>query len=273
MNKEVKTTDMSYAALAEESVNFQHFRREVQVFSKMSISGITNVVVHYECPELVRLVLERAYPLEKLYRKRLDINAAYLTNPVQSIASLLFGSPVPDGVWGSNMECPREEDGFCHRKGVLTGSCKDKTLVISGIDSPDFCDENGAILRSALWIFNKFRNPRLKRGCHLVLVTNEKVIFPFSVARVYFPLVDEFEANHIINSFILLFKNANYSIEIKSNIEGHEALREIVSCLKGKTYAEAAHIFSTAILNASYPRDSKKIDTVLLLSHVHKLSF
>jgi len=269
--------NLSYETLVENSKKFQDLKRECKVAVRLSLTGITNLIVGYEDPCLVDSFLKTCFKSSELYNETFDIDAVELQRgyPGRGMASsylenLIFGeceetSTTTQGVEGKTPKTDpqsgrrkRKLNGFVNRKEVITGEFKDRLLVIKNIDyCLDFCAQKpGQVDARNLWIFDNFRNPSIKMGCRILLVTNEPIQFPFKVRVLRFDPVDDYEAGHIIDSFIQLYTDGGYKISLNDTQR-----KQIVRKLSGLTYTESADAFAEALsCKAETSIGSKQID-------------
>jgi len=277
------TENLSYDGLVKDSKKFQSLKRECKVAVRLSVTGITNLVVNYEDPCLVDSFLKSCFKMMELYHETFDIDAIELQqgapgrgHAAEYLENLIFGTceevdaggelggkvPKIDARTGKRK---RKADGFISRKEVLTGEAKNRLLVIRNIDySLDFCAQKpGAVDARNLWIFDNFRNPSVKMGCRILLVSNEPLKFPFKVRSIRFDPVDEYEANHIIDSFTQLYKAGGYTVDFTETQK-----TQVIRKLSGLTYTEAADAFSESISRANKGKQEegvKEIDTIKAL--------
>ena len=262
---------LGFEALVGSSEKFKELQRECSVAVKLSLTGITNLVVKYEDPCLVDCFLKTCFKTKDLYKGTYEIDAVELQcgRPgqglgIQYIDSLIFGTPeesedsqglasIPktDAQTGKRK---RKPDGFVNRREVLTGTFEDRLLVIKNIDYSEFCpNKPGVIDPRALWIFDNFRNPSIKKGCRLLLVTNKKLSFPFKVRTINFDPVDDFEARHIIDSFIRLYKSKKYKVDFSDSQK-----EQMVRKLCGLTYTEAGDALGESMSRSPNKDNSEK---------------
>jgi len=284
--------NLSYETLVENSIKFQSLKKQIKTAAKLSLTGITNLVVNHEDPCLVESFLKNCWKLEDLYKETFDIDAVELQKgaPGRGFASqyldiLIFGGfeeeDSGDGLGvkvartnPQNGRRKRKPDGFVNRKEVLTGKTtkgenfKDRLLVIKNIDyCVDFCQhEPGTIDARALWLLDNFRNPSVKMGCRILLVTNKPLKLPFKIRTVKIDPVDEYEANHIIDSFTQLYKTGGYKIDFTAS---HR--RQLVRKICGLTYTEAGDAIAEALSTHTETFEgSKEIDSVKALKNLRE---
>ena len=265
--------DISYEALVEKSNKFQELKRDTVVGVRMSLTGITNLVINYEDQCLIDTFLKSCWKLSKLYKETYDIDAVELQKgspgrglASQYIESLIFGSIDEEddgqelGVKVAKTDAQtgkrkRRMDGFVNRKEVVTWEAQDRLLIIKNIDyCLDFCQSKpGQVDARNLWIFDNFRNPSVRLGCRLLLITNEPLELPFKIKTLKLDPVDEFEANHIIKSFSKFYSDGGYKLELKENQR-----RQIARKLCGLTYTESADALSDSLPNRT--ENNKEID-------------
>jgi hypothetical protein len=276
--------DIGFRTLIQKSTVFQHLKEELKSAVKISMTGITNLIVNHEDSVLVDDFLKECFKLEELYNNTYDIDAVELQagSPgkgysTKYIDELIYGtfdtkidpdSGVPvvetDPLTGKRKRRP---DGFVTRREVIKGEFKDKTLIIKNIDySLDFCkDTPGVVDPRSSWIFDNFRKTNVKRGCRLLIVTNKKIVLPFSTRTIELSPVSELEANHVIDSFIRLYNRYEYEIVFtKSQME------QMVRKISGLTYTLAADSIGYSFSASESPKGSKKINSSLVLKHLRE---
>lgn len=276
-----RSSDINFRSLVQNSENFQSLKNELVVAVRLSLTGITNLVVKHEDPCLVDAFIKECFKMEELYNNTIDIDAIELQQgqpgrgfSVKYIDELIYGSLETTDGTENDAGIPvvqtdaqtgkrkRKSDGFVSRKEVIRGWFKDKLLIIKNIDyALDFCKETaGEVDPRALWVLDNFRNPTVKKGCRLLLVTNKKLIIPFKIRTVEFNAVSTFEANHVVDSFINLYKNGHYAIDFTTSQR-----EQIVRKISGLTYTEAGDSLAYAISQSESPKGSKKISSTLAL--------
>jgi len=273
-------SDINFKSLVQQSVTFQKLKEELVIAIKLSLTGITNFVVNHEDPCLVDGFLKDCFKMQDLYNNTIDIDAVELQkgspgkgHSTQFIDELIYGRfEVEDDDQGLGIPVfktdpqtgkrKRKPDGFVNRREVLKAQFKDKLLVIKNVDySLDFCKEKpGEVDPRALYIFDNFRNPTTKKGCRLLLITNKKLDLPFKVRTVEINPVDEFEATHIIDSFVDLYRNGKYDVRLSKGQK-----EQISRKLTGLTYTEAGDALAAAISRSENPPQSKKIDCMRVM--------
>lgn len=248
--------DLSYGVLVKKSPALQYAKKDCQLATRLSMTGITNLVVHYEDPMLVTFFLEECFAASELYDGVYGFDAVELqrgeaggNHAARYLDNLIFGScqeisMSPNIILPSmnilNGNRVRNRNGFVNRREVIKEDAlknvKDRTLIIKNIDyCMDFCSRvPGVIEPRNLQIFDKFRDPSIKMGCRMFLVSNEPLRFPFSIRAVNFPTVDDYMADHIVRSFIQMYSQSGYTVNI-SDVEK----KKIVRKLKGLTYSAA----------------------------------
>ena len=261
--------------IAENSPKLLAAKAELIVAVKLSLTGITNLVVGHEDPSLVDCFLKNCFTEDELYNKTIGIDAVELQagSPGKGRATawldeFIYGTFEKEKDKNTEIEMPvmdqqtgkrkRKPDGFVNRKEVLTQKFKDKLLVIRNIDyCMDFCklDSPGDVDPRSLQIFDLFRNPLIKRGCRILLVTNKQLKLPFKVRVVNLPKVDELEAQNVIDAFKDLYVKNNWEVPFTKN-----QLTQIIRKLQGLTYTEAGDAIGYA-MSASNVKGMKKIDT------------
>lgn len=271
-----KRSAIDFPTLIKTSESFQKLKQEIIVGCKLSLTGISNLVVNYEDPCIVDEFLEHCFKKQELYNNTIHIDAVELQQSQPGrmkgydfLDQLIYGTFETEVDKDLDIEVPqidystgkrkRNMDGFVNRKKLLVGNCKDKLLIVRNIDySLDFCDADdppGVISPRALNIFDNFRNPNTKLGCKILLVTNEKVKLPFQIRHFHMSPVDEFEANHIIDSFMDLYENSGYDIKF-TNSQREQISRKI----SGLNYTEAGDVLALSISSSETEPKSKKID-------------
>jgi hypothetical protein len=283
-NKIDKVESFSYDSLLEESEKFQSLREECRVTVRVSLSGITNLITNYEDPLLVDSFLQSCWQTSQLYNNTYDIDAVELQNGAPGagnafrfLDTLIYGNfetqtselgnkvPVVNSRTGKRDRMP---DGFVSRPAVLTGKFKDKLLIIKNLDyCVDFCQKGpGEIDPAVMWLFDNFRNPSIKMGCRLLLVSNKPLILPFKIRTIKFDYVDDYAANHIIDSWVGLYEDANYQINMSENQK-----EQVNRKLRGLNYTEAADALSDALSQAaSGNRSDKIIDPSLVVKKLRR---
>ena len=286
-DKEEKKID--FVDLVNNSDKFKRLKRECFVSVKLSLTGITNLVVNYEDPCLVDCFLNACFKPEELYKKTYEMDAVELQKgrpgsgyATQYLDTAVYGTiKKKDLSNGASLVAEDDElqdknsgkrqrnpDGFVSRPEVISGTCKDRLLIIRNIDHClDFCQVNdGVIDARSLHIFDNFRNPTVRKKCRILLVTNKRLKFPFKVKCIQFDPVDEFEAEHVISSFSMLYKKGGYTVDFNTN---HKA--QIVRKLKGLTYTEAGDAFGGSLSHgAETDADSKTIDPLKVIRNLRK---
>lgn len=271
----VKSTDLiDIKSLIQQSKNFQRLKKELLISIRLSLTGITNLVINYEDPYIVDTFLKDCFKNQDLYNNTFDIDAVELQKGMPGagegshwIDELIYGTyemeanpdnadvltPKIDPQTGKRKRLP---NGFVSRKAVQSPiDIKDKLLIIKNIDySLDFCQVPGIIDARALWIFDNFRNVYTRKACRLLLVTNKPLVFPFKVMTSTIHPVDRDEANHVINSFINTYKNKNYTVTITQSQR-----EQMIRKLSGLTYTQAGDTLGTVMRWSESATGSKNI--------------
>ena len=147
LQKASKSSDINFNSLVKNSETFQRLKRELQISTKLSLTGLTNLVVNYEDPCLVNAFLKECFKMQDLYNNTIDIDAVELQHGVPGkglgynfIDELIYGSFDSDMDEDLNIPIPkidpqtgkrkRKLDGFVNRKEVMRGNFKDKLLII-----------------------------------------------------------------------------------------------------------------------------------------------
>lgn len=271
--------DAGFRSLIENNPKFEKLKTEVLVATRLSLTGITNLVVNYENIALVDKFLEYCFKNKELYRETTKLDAVELQlgspgsgNAIKYLDVLIYGSfkkgksPVggfPDLMpdFSINVQTgsrDRNDDGFVNRSEAQKGSAVDKHLVIRNVDqSLDFCSsEMGLIDARSLPLFDTFRNSSIRRGSRLLLVTNRKLKLPFKIRVVEMEPVDEYDAQHLLDAFIRLYKHHKYEISFNES-----QIAQIKRKLCGITYTEAGDTLAEAISNSLIKKDTKVIDS------------
>jgi SpoVK/Ycf46/Vps4 family AAA+-type ATPase len=266
----------NFTFLVENDPKFGTLKTRLGVAVRLSLPGITNLVVNYEDSSLVNDFLLFSFKKMELYNETIETDAVELQqgSPGNGHATtyldrMIFGSfkTTEDKELGVNTifdidpqtgKRMREPDGFVNRSSVKRGVAKDKLLIIRNIDqSLDFCrTEIGVIDLRSLWIFDNFRNPKVRQGCRLLLVTNKRLKFPFKVGVVEFERVQTSSGNHIIDGFKDLYSGSGYAIDFNDSQR-----QQIIRKICGLTYTEAASAVSESISNSLAGGDKKEIDS------------
>ena len=267
--------DIDFRSLIRNSEKFQETKKELLVAMKLSLTGITNLVVNYEDPCLVDFFLDECLKKQDLFHNTNKIDAVELQkgtpgqgNSTAYIDQLIYGTfemetqtidnvqitvPKIDNQTGKRI---RKSDGFVTRKEVLMGTSKDKNLIIKNLDHClDFCREAGHIDARALCIFDEFRNVSTRKNCRLLLISNVKLDFPFKVRTIELPPVDSYGANHLLESYISLFINHSYEIMI-----GKSQREQILRKVTGLTYSGAGDVLGYAFSRSKDEDNSQRIN-------------
>ena len=148
-----------FETLIENSEKFQNIKNRCIDSVKLSLTGITNLVVNHEDPCIVDSFLQAAFQSKELYKGTTKIDAIELQQDssgqgmaISYIDQLIYGSfetqtgSDPDDIDvkykmdGRTGERKRKSDGFINRAEVLTKVAANKLLVIRNIDyCNDFC--------------------------------------------------------------------------------------------------------------------------------------
>jgi SpoVK/Ycf46/Vps4 family AAA+-type ATPase len=281
------TKDITYPFLVSESEKFKLLKKHCISAIKSSFSGIVNLVVNFEDPCLVDYFLKNCFKTQELYRETFDIDAVALQRgaPGQGFASkyideLIFGTyereedrdglgNAPLKVDAQTGKIKRNPDGFVNRKEVLTNDkkFKDKLLIIKNIDfSLDFCQEvYGKIDARSLGTFDNFRDPSIRLGCRILLITNKPLQFPFKIRTVKLDPVDEFDANYLINSFINFSKNSQNKENSFSFTLNSSQKDQVIRKLYGLTYTEAGDSLVQSLSESKEEKNGKSSINVLKL--------
>lgn len=254
--------------------------RELRGDASISMTGITNFVVNHESPYLVDLMIKSAFKKETLFNQNYLFDAVELQHgrpgkgsSVRYLDELIYGTYKTISDPSSKEVTPdinpltgvlqRVANGLVNRaelrKPVSEGGTEERILIISNLDyTLDFCksEDPGLVDTRALFLLDKFRNPIVRRGCTMILVTNEKLKLPFSINVVEIEPVDEFEVRHLINNCIKSFTAKGNQLEINEL-----QVNQIVRKLTGLTYNDAGDALSSCLLRSPKEENSHEIDT------------
>lgn len=253
---------IGFETLIKNSEKFQKIKNKCIDATKLSLTGITNLVVNHEDPCIVDSFLEETFKSKELYHGTTQIDAVELQQgqagqgyAISYIDQLIYGSfevlpgsadnlDIKYKIDNRTGERQRKPDGFINRPEVLTNTTSQKLLVIKNIDyCNDFCStEQGKIDTRALYILDKFRNSHFRHGLRLLLVTNEPLKLPFSIRTISFEPVDEYESEHLLASFVNLCKSSGKNIEL-SKSQQEQIQRKIL----GLTYTEAGDVIAESL--------------------------
>lgn len=274
---------LDFETLVASSEQFARTRQELVVAAKLSLTGITNLVVNYENSSLVDTFLESCYKPHELYNESYNIDAVELQRgmagqgcALEYLDQLIFGTfqrePATDLGPGQIMTDPRtgerlrNPDGFVNRKENTRGRPRDCVLILRNIDyCNDFCSQTpGVIDPKAVALFDKFRHPKIKWGACLILVTNERLQLPFKVRTVKLEPVDALEANHIIDATVDLFVRHKIKVSFSTSQR-----QQMVRKLCGLIYTEASDAFNEALSKSRVKKEdgdkTQEIDSMKVL--------
>lgn len=256
---------INFKSLISGSPAFDALRIELKNAMKSSLTGMVNLVVNHDDPCLVEEFLKSSFKSQELYNNVYDICAVELQ---QGSAGKGFARNYLDTLIYGEIECKDDENGipivqidprngerkrkpngFVNRKEVLKGEFIDKTLIIKNLDfSLDFCQDEskcespGIIDSRSLYLFDNFRNPTVKMGCRLLLISNVPLKLPFQISKVEFQCIDDYEANHIVSAFVHLYNAGGYTINF-TKAQMDQMCRKIT----GLTYTEGADALGHSI--------------------------
>ena len=276
----IQDENIDLNSLVQQSDSFQKLKRELLISVKLSLTGITNLVVNYEDPFIVDTFLRECFKHQDLYNNTFDIDAIELQkgnpgggNSSHWIDELIYGTYEMQST-PENVDIPtykidpqtgkrkRLSNGFVSRKS--SKDCKDKVLIIKNIDfCLDFCQIPGTVDARSLWIFDNFRNVRVRDNFRLLLISNKPLIFPFKVLTLTLHSVDKDEANHVINSFILTYKNKNYDVSFSKSQKDQMARK-----LSGLTYTQAGDALGSVMRWSEFPHGSKIISATTVIKRL-----
>ena len=254
--------------------------------ASLSITGITNFVVDHENPYLVDCILKQAFKQEQLFNGTVYIDAVELQHgrpgrgsSVRYLDELIYGTfqmidkggqQVPD-VDPETGVLKRQANGLTNRKGLrLTGDeeCLDKLLIIRNIDfCLDFCksEDPGVVDTRALMLLDRFRDPKYRLACGLILITNKPLNLPFSINTVEIKYCSNFEVRHFLNVYLKTFQAKNFDIQITES-----QVQQIVRKLSGMTYNQVGDILGYSFVRSKSNGDKKSIDMVKVLKVMRK---
>jgi hypothetical protein len=277
-----KIINIDFESLIENGTEFQALKKELISCAQQSLTGITNFVVNFEETPLIDSFLNACYKNNELYNETIHIDAVELQHgapgkmraykyldeliygEIETIVDPDLGIPIPqsDPQTGKRK---RKPNGFVNRKIALTNTFKDKLLIIRNIDySLDFCEETpGDVSSKAVELFDVFRDAKIRRKCRLLLISNKKLNLPFQVRTVEMKPVDEYCAQHIVQSFENLYENNNYEINF-STAQKEQICRK----LSGLTYTEASDVFAYALSSSAY---NNKVNTLKVLKKLRQI--
>ena len=139
-NTDQKSKSLGFEPLVENSVKFKQLKNECVVAAKLSLTGITNLVVNYEDPCLVNCFLKSCFKTNELYRGSYEIDAVELQRgspgagyAAQYLDQLIFGTfDEEDDASGMDVKVPKRDpntgkrfrnpDGFVNRKSRIRNS-------------------------------------------------------------------------------------------------------------------------------------------------------
>jgi SpoVK/Ycf46/Vps4 family AAA+-type ATPase len=256
------------------SPNIKNVISELKSVCSMSVTGITNFVVNHENPLLVEYILKQSIDVKQLFNGTVKIDAVEVQHgrpgkgaSVRYLDELIYGTyklkkdpngdPIPD-INEQTGAIRREENGLVTRSGLRKkpsdGGCKDRLLVVNNIDySLDWCkpEDPGKVDTRALFLLDKFRNPASRWGCGLIIVTNEKLDLPFKIGTVEMPSVTAFEVKHMLNRYILLYRDKKVKLIISET-----EIKQIVRKLSGLTYNDSCHVLAHCFLKSVRTNES-----------------
>lgn len=222
-----------FKSFLDKSPSISLLKAEMDMAIRHSQSGIINLVANWENPQYIEAFLRTIFKRQDQYN-----NAVYDAVELQSgsprgglsyayLDKLIYGSyqTVKDETTGIPVtkldprtgERLREPDGFVNRKELEKPDLKDKYLIISNLDyCLDFCegDEPGKIHPRYLEIFEKFRNRDVRKQCKIILISNQKIEFPFSYRTLDWPKANETEASMLLDEVIQAFARDGYTTDI-----------------------------------------------------------
>jgi len=190
------------------------FCKELQVATQLSVTGITNLIVHHENPVFVDEILKASFNRNKqLYKRTINIDAVELErgypdtgNSISMLEQLIYGTVQKDsnGIIQFDQQTGerlRDPNGFVNRLPVINSEAKDLVMIIRNIDySRDFCPFKPALVEKGIAMFDNFRHPKTKRECRILLVTNKPLVLPFNVRTIEIPYVNFSISNNTIYS-------------------------------------------------------------------------
>jgi len=286
--KEKSEIDMSYETLVKNSKKFQELKKEIISTVRLSLTGITNLVVNHEDPCLVDCFLKDCFKHSELYMGTFEYDAVELQrgqpgngHALKYLDELIFGTfetkkskdgmgveYVTDAQTGKRT---RKPNGFVNRKEVLTEEFEDRLLIVKNLDySVDFCQvDSGTIDARALWIFDNLRDPSVRLGCRLLIVSNIRLKFPFKVRVINIDPVDEYDANYLLNSFIHKYQSSGYEVNFTDSQK-----TQIIRKLCGLVYTGAGDALAEAMSRKSKKKnknpDIKEIDSIKVVKNLRE---
>jgi len=251
--------------------------------ASMSATGITNFVTNFENPYLVDFILKSSFEKEQLFNGTTDFDSVELQQgrpgrgaSVHYLDELIYGTYKiiqKDGQATPDIDpqtgvIRREPNGLVNRKGLYHGKCQDKMLIVKNIDyCLDFCksESAGLVDTRGLFLLDKFRDPRHRLGCSLILVSNKKLDVPFEINTVEIEPVGNFEVRHIINVYVKTFTERSYVISFTE-----PQIDQVVRKLSGLTYTESCDALAYALIRSKDRNNSKLVDIQKMLRILRK---
>jgi AAA+ superfamily predicted ATPase len=281
--KDIVSKETTVKYLVDNSNRFNNLINTIKSTASMSVTGITNFVVNHENPYLVDFILKKCFVTEQLYNGTVDFDSVELQHgrpgrgsSVRYLDELIYGTfkmkeengqPVPD-IDPKTGKIRREHDGFVTRKGLYHGKCQDKILVVKNMDyTLDFCksEDPGVIDTRALMLLDRFRDPKNRIGCCMILITNKPLDLPFKVNVVEIESVGNFEVRHILNVYMKTFKEKKFDIHVTPS-----QIEQVVRKLSGLTYTEACDVLGYSLIRARKKDDKQTIDMAKALRVMRK---
>jgi len=261
-----------YVYLVNNSPKFIKLKEDCIESVKHSSTGIINFVCNYEDPYLVETFIKNCFAAEEIYQCNYELDAIELQRgQINSNICINFLDEYVFGTYKKDKEDnfvidpntgirERNKDGFVNRKQVN----EDKLLIIKNIDyCADFCNKiPGKIEPQALYIFDSFRNPNIRKGHKFLLISNIKIEMPFKIRTIEIGPIDEYEAQHVYLNVIEQYKAKNITIDIDDNQKIH-----IINKICGLTYTEAIDVL---FKSTSLSIVDNYIDAKVLLKKLRK---
>ncbi len=281
----MSNNNLSFKDVINNSPSLTKLKQELIISTKLSLTGITNLVVNYENPLLVDEFLKSCFTLGSLYRNSVNIDAVELQNgspgamnSYNTLDQLIYGTIKTNVDQQLGIEMPiinpqtgareREMDGFVNRQSVLTKQAKDMNFIIRNVDaSIDFCcnESPGEIHLRSLDLFNKFRHSKTRNTCRLILVTDIPLKLPFSIRTIQLSPLSDYEAKDLLNNFVSLYFNHGYTVNLSES-----TVTQIARKLCGLTHTVGGDIIGACMAKSENPKSSKIIDQDIVLKSVRR---
>lgn len=282
--------------IVDHSKTLNSFIQEIIVATKLTPTGIVNIVVGHEEKDIVRTVLRKAFKVSEIWEQAWDLDAYELQlgkpgsgKAAARIDEKLFGtvkmkkadpkdpSSQPyqevDVTTGTRV---RNRDGLVNRVELNSteSPTTEKTMILHNLDTClDFCglDQAGDIDLRYGQMFVTYTDKNIRNHTRLVLITSVPLSFksrggkslPFPCTKLEFPKITEIESKNIIHDYIHLFtKRATTQYEMNmTKLQEEQAIRKLV----GLTYTQACEIVGFALIaskkedGSNDPKKTKKL--------------